>query len=158
MKTREVAAPAEDTVVYGLGSYLWHSRWAVAITSPFLYAVLIPFLLLDLFASLYQAVCFPVYGIPKVRRRDHIVFDRVKLRYLNLLERMNCFYCSYANGVAGYVREIAARTEQHWCPIQHEKHPRAPHSRYDRFLNYGDRDAYRDRLDEVSRDFRDLER
>lgn len=157
MRTRE-AAPGErdDSVVYGLAAYLWHSRWAVALTSPLLYACLIPFALLDVFASLYQAVCFPVYGVPKVARRDHFEFDRVKLPYLNLLERVNCFYCSYANGVAGYAREIAARTEQHWCPIQHDKHPKSPHSRYGLFLNYGDRSAYRDQIEDVRRNFRDL--
>lgn len=159
MKAREVVpAQSEDGVVYGLWPYLYHSRWAVMLSCPFLYACAVPFALLDLFASVYQAVCFPIYGIPRVRRGDHIVFDRVKLRYLNALERLNCFYCSYANGVAAYAGEIAARTEQHWCPIQHDRHPKAPHSRYGRFLNYGDRDAYRDRVKEVRRDFRDLER
>ena len=159
VKTHEAArAQADTAVVNGLWSYLWHSRWAVAVTSPLLYLCTVPFFLLDVFASLYQAVCFPVYGIPKVRRGDHIVFDRVKLRYLNLLERLNCMYCSYANGVASYAAEIAARTEQHWCPIQHDKHPKAPHSRYGRFLSYGDREGYRERGEEVRRDFRDLER
>ncbi len=159
MKAR-VAVPAQvdDRVVYGLFFYLWHSRWAVMLTSPLLYACAIPFVLLDAFASLYQAVCFPVYGIPKVLRRDHFAYDRVKLRYLNLLERVNCFFCSYANGVAGYVREIAARTEQHWCPIRHDRQPKVTHSRYGLFLNYGDRSAYRDRIEQVRRDFRDLER
>ena len=158
MKAR-VSAPeqVDESAVYGLFSYLWHSRWAVVVTSPLLYVCAIPFVLLDAFVSLYQAVCFPVYGIPKVRRRDHIAYDRAKLRYLNLLERVNCLFCSYANGVAGYVREIAARTEQHWCPIQHHRHPKAPHSRYGLFLNYGDRSAYRDRVEDVRRDFRDLQ-
>jgi hypothetical protein len=148
---------AGDGVVNGLWSYLWRSRWAVVVTSPLLYACTIPFFALDVFASIYQAICFPIYGIPRVRRSEYIVYDRAKLRYLNLLERLNCRYCSYANGVAAYAGEIAARTEQHWCPIQHDKHPQAPHSRYARFLNYGDRDAYRQRVEEVRRDFRDLE-
>ena len=113
--------------------YVSHARWAVALSSPLLYLCILPFVLLDAFASLYQSVCFPIYGIPKVVRKDYIVFDRAKLRYLNALERLNCLYCSYANGVAPYVAEIAARTEQHWCPIQHERVPKVPHSRYPRF-------------------------
>ncbi len=136
--------------------YVLRARWAVVLSSPLLYLCVMPFLFLDLFASLYQAVCFPIYGIPKVLRRDYIVFDRVKLRYLNALERVNCLYCSYANGVAPYVAEIAARTEQHWCPIQHERHPKVPHSRYPYFLNYGDGSGYAERSEEVRRDFRDL--
>lgn len=78
--------------------YLIHSRLFVVLTSPFIYGCLIPLALLDLVFSLYQAVCFPVYGIPKPQRRDYIAFDRNKLQYLNALEGMNCMYCSYANG------------------------------------------------------------
>jgi len=159
MATHSASPPAAGCrqVVNGLAAYIWHSRWAVVLTAPVLYACVVPFVLLDAFSSLYQAVCFPVYGIPKVRRRDHFVYDRARLPYLNALERLNCYYCSYANGVAAYVREIAARTEQHWCPIQHARHPQSPHSRYGRFLGFGDAREYRERLEEVRRDFRDIE-
>ena len=34
------------------------------------------------------------------------------LACLNLLEGFNCVYCSYANSVGSYVRDIAGRTEQ----------------------------------------------
>jgi hypothetical protein len=27
--------------------------------------------------ALYQTACFPLYGIPRVRRRDYLAFDRV---------------------------------------------------------------------------------
>ena len=126
-------------------------------TAPLIYACLVPFLLLDAAISLYQRVCFPIYGIPRVLRGNHFLFDRGKLRYLNLIERMHCLYCSYANGVASYVAEVAARTEQHWCPIKNKIHFHRPYSRQDRFLHYGDAEAYRERIEEVRRDFRDLE-
>ena len=149
---QHVAEPRPSNLLW----YVSHARWAVVLSSPLLYLCFAPFVLLDACASLYQAVCFPIYGIPKVSRKDYIVYDRVKLRYLNLLERLNCLYCSYANGVAPYVAEIAARTEQHWCPIQHSKHPKVQHSRYQHFLNYGDGHGYAERSEEVRRDFRDL--
>jgi hypothetical protein len=139
-----------------VGSYLWQGRFLVLLTAPLIYACLVPFLLLDGAISLYQAVCFPLYGIPVVARRKHFVFDRAKLRYLNWIEKMHCLYCSYANGVASYVAEIAARTEQHWCPIKHQSHYRHPYSRHDHFLPYGDAAAYRNRVEEVRRDFSDL--
>ncbi len=47
---------------------------------------------MDVTISLYQAVCFPIYGIPKVKRQDYIVFDRQYLQYLNLIEKINCAY------------------------------------------------------------------
>lgn len=117
-----------------LGRYILHSRLAVALSSPLIYIGVIPMLLLDLFLTTFQTACFPIYGIPKVQRGDFFVFDRARLQYLNLLERANCLYCSYANGLFAYAVEIAARTEQHWCPIKHAKQPTSEHSHYHRFF------------------------
>ena len=136
--------------------YLLHSRVLAFITCPFIYACIIPFAMLDLFISVYQAVCFPVYGIPKVRRKDYIAIDRNQLRYLNALEGFNCLYCSYGNGILAYVAEIAGRTEQHWCPIKHARRLQATHDRYANFLPYGDAQAYRQNIDTVRDDFKDL--
>ena len=102
-----------------LSTYLLNARPLVILTAPIIYAVIVPLVMLDLFVTIYQIVCFPVYRIPKVRRRDYLVFDRHHLAYLNALEKVNCAYCSYANGLIAYVREIAGRTEQYWCPIKH---------------------------------------
>jgi hypothetical protein len=136
--------------------YVLHSRILAVLTAPFIYAVIIPFVLLDLFVSVYQAVCFPVYGIPKARRRDYIAIDRNKLRYLNAVEGFNCMYCSYGNGVLAYAVEIAGRTEQHWCPIRHARRVQNTHDRYSHFLPYGDAHAYREEIDKVRCDFKDL--
>ena len=136
--------------------YVLHSRILAVLTAPFIYAVIIPFVLLDLFVSVYQAVCFPVYGIPKARRRDYIAIDRNKLRYLNAVEGINCMYCSYGNGVLAYAVEIAGRTEQHWCPIKHARRVQNTHDRYSHFLPYGDAHAYREEIDKVRCDFKDL--
>lgn len=136
--------------------YVLQSRIMAILTAPFIYAVLIPFVLLDLFVTVYQAVCFPVYGIPKARRRDYIAMDRNKLQYLNALEGINCLYCSYGNGVLAYAVEIAGRTEQHWCPIRHARRVQNTHDRYSHFLPYGDAHAYRKELDKVRCDFKDL--
>jgi hypothetical protein len=139
-----------------LFQYALHSRFLAVLTAPFIYACIIPFVILDLFISVYQGVCFPVYGIPKVRRKEYIAIDRNQLRYLNALEGFNCLYCSYGNGILAYVAEIAGRTEQHWCPIKHARRLRATHDRYVNFLPYGDAKAYRDQIDKVRDDFGDL--
>jgi hypothetical protein len=136
--------------------YVLHSRFFAVVTAPFIYACIIPFALLDLFVSTYQAVCFPVYGIPKARRRDYLAIDRNRLRYLNAVEGLNCMYCSYANGLLAYVVEIAGRTEQHWCPIRHARRIQNAHDRYSHFLPYGDAHAYREGIDQVRDDFKDL--
>jgi hypothetical protein len=136
--------------------YLQHSRLLAALSAPLIYLCLIPFLLLDILISLYQAICFPIYGIPRVQRARYFIFDRGRLMYLNGLERLNCIYCSYANGLIAYTAEIAGRTEQHWCPIKHAHEIPAQHSRYEHFLTYGDAAAYRGRLEEVRVGFHDL--
>jgi hypothetical protein len=140
-----------------LWRYIRGSRFFVALTSPFIYGCIIPFMILDLFITLYQGFSFPIYGIPKVRRSDYIIFDRGKLCYLNLLERINCAYCSYGNGLMAYVVEIAARTEQHWCPIRHAHRIQYPHDRYQHFLPYGNANAYRAHIEEVRTDFQDVQ-
>ena len=133
----------------GLRSYLKGVRPMVVITAPIIYAVIIPLVLLDAFVSLYQAVCFPVYGITKVQRKDYIIFDRSQLAYLNIIEKLNCGYCSYGNGLIAYVREIVSRTEQYWCPIKHAHRLVGAHHRYANFIDYSDAEAYRTKLEEL---------
>ena len=82
------------------------------ITAPAIYSLIVPIALLDLWITIYQAICFRIYGIELVRRSRFIALDRHHLGYLNVIERLNCDYCGYANGVFAYVREVAARTEQ----------------------------------------------
>ncbi len=137
----------------GLFRFLLRSNLLDIITAPVIYIGWIPFLLMDLFVTVYQIICFPVYRIPKVKRSDYLVFDREDLPYLNLIEKFNCFYCSYGNGVAAYTREVASRTEQYWCPIKHARRIKAAHERYPRFFDHGDAEAFRQGLNRLRRQF-----
>ena len=138
----------------GLVRYLAESRPLNILTAPIIYSGLVIFLMLDLFLMFYQTLCFPIYGIPKVRRSDYLVFGREDLPYLNIIEKFNCFYCSYGNGVAAFFREIAARTEQYWCPIKHARRIRAAHSSYARFFEYGDAESYRKGLERLRTEYK----
>lgn len=131
----------------GVARFLAESSISSYVTAPVIYSLIVPFVLLDLWVNLYQHVCFRAYGIPRVRRADYVVFDRARLGYLNWIEALNCLYCSYANGVIALVREIAGRTEQYWCPIKHALKAADPHRHYVQFLEYGDADGYRARLE-----------
>jgi hypothetical protein len=137
-------------------NHLRTTELLVILSSPLIYACVLPFLMLDASVALYQLVCFPIYGIPKVRRKDYLVFDRGRLAYLNTIEKIGCIYCSYANGLLAMITEIAARTEQHFCPIKHARRLAQTHSRYGKFLPYGDAKAYRDKSDIVARAYDDL--
>jgi hypothetical protein len=129
-----------------LSRYVFGARPLVLITTPVIYSLIVPVVLLDLFVTVYQAICFPVYGIAKVRRGDYFVFDRAHLAYLNAVEKLNCAFCTYANGVVAYVREVASRTEEYWCPIKHAKRIIGAHRRYSAFEDFGDAEAYAHRL------------
>jgi hypothetical protein len=141
----------------GLLRFLVRTRPLVALTAPLIYAGWIPFLLMDLFVTIYQTVCFPIYRIPRVRRADYMVFDRAGLPYLNAIEKFNCFYCSYGNGVAAYTREVAARTEQYWCPIKHARRIHAAHERYPGFFEHGDAEAFRRGLERLRKQYRETD-
>ena len=126
-----------------LWRYIFSARALNVLTAPVVYSLIVPFVLLDLWVSLYQAICFPVYGMKKVCRRDYIVFDRHHLGYLNLVEKLNCAYCSYGNGLLAYALEVASRTEAYWCPIKHARKMDAYHRWYADFSDYGDAENYR---------------
>lgn len=126
--------------------YLFHANPLMVLTAPIIYSLLIPVALLDVCVSVFQAICFTIYKIPKVRRRDYLVFDRHHLAYLNFIEKTNCAYCSYANGVIAFAREVAARTEVYWCPIKHARRVLGPHPYYQKFADFGDADGFQEQL------------
>ena len=129
--------------------YLIEANPLMIISAPVIYSLIIPIALVDLWVMAYQAVCFPIYKIPKVRRRDYLVFDRHHLAYLNIIEKINCAYCSYANGAIAFVREVAARTEVYWCPIKHARRVLGAHPHYQGFADFGDAGAFRGKLTEM---------
>ncbi|WP_369854522.1 hypothetical protein [Candidatus Thalassolituus haligoni] len=114
----------------------------IAITAPAIYGLIIPVVVADVFVSLYQAMCFPVYQIPKVNRREYLALDRGKLSYLTLMQKINCLYCDYANGVFAYACEVAGRTEWYWCPIKHPDNVKRAHDHYDAFIDYDDGESF----------------
>jgi hypothetical protein len=138
-------------------NYVMGARLTMILSAPAIYALIIPLVLLDLFVWVYQVACFPVYGIPRVRRGDYLAFDRGQLAYLNALEKLNCEYCAYANGILAYVREVASRTEEYWCPIKHARRVLGVHSRYGSFVDFGDGDAYRHDLERLREESRSLD-
>jgi hypothetical protein len=130
----------------GVIAYLLSAELLSVLTAPVIYAVLVPMLLLDLFITIYQHICFRVYGIPRVKRSDYFVYDRAHLAYLNLIEKINCAYCSYGNGLMAYGREVVARTEQYWCPIKHARKVMGAHPYYTGFVDFGDAESYQSEL------------
>jgi len=129
--------------------YLIDANPLIILSAPVIYSLLVPIALVDLWVMAYQAICFPIYRIPRVRRRDYLIFDRHHLAYLNSIEKLNCAYCSYANGAIAFVREVAARTEVYWCPIKHARRVLGPHPHYQGFADFGDAEGYRTTIEKL---------
>jgi hypothetical protein len=139
-------------------AYIWEGNFLSLLTAPIIYSLLLPLVFLDLWVTLYQWVCFPIYGMPRVPRRRYFTIDRHKLGYLNAIEKVHCTFCSYANGLIAYVREVAARTEQYWCPIKHAREIPQAHPPYRRYFEYGDAAGYRHGLIALRKDLRPTRR
>ena len=152
----EATRQYHKTLVIRIRTYLRQSSLPNLISAPFIWACLLPAIFLDLVVSIYHSVCFRLYDIPLVKRSEYVVIDRQALTYLNFIEKINCTYCGYFNGLIAYVMEIAARTEQYWCPIKHARKQASLHSRYLKFVEYGDAEGYRKKIEDIRRDFKDL--
>jgi len=136
----------------GLFKWFRESSLRNIATAPVIYALAVPVALLDAALTIYQAICFPLYRVPKVRRSNYVLVDRHHLSYLNSVEKLNCIYCGYAVGVLAYAREIAARTELYWCPIKHAHKVLDPHRRYARYADFGDGENYHASLAQIRSD------
>ena len=121
------------------------------LSAPIIYSIIFPLLFLDLTITLYQHICFRIYGIPLVERSKYLVIDRQHLEYLNVIEKLNCMYCGYGSGLIVYVREIIACTEQYWCPIKHAIKVPDAHRLSENYIDYGDAVDYHKKLEQLRR-------
>ena len=115
-------------------------------SSPVVYMMVFPAMLLDAMLFVYTNVVSRVFKFDFPERKAYVVFDRQYLGYLNSMEKLNCMYCAYFNGLMAYAAAIAGRTEFYFCPIKHAKKIAYKHEYYDAFLGYGDEDNYQDKL------------
>lgn len=114
------------------------------LSAPFVYILILPLIFLDIFLEIYKHICFRLYGIKLIRRKDYIRIDRHKLDYLNFIEKINCAYCGYANGLLNYSAAIAAATEKYWCGIKHKKYNGFKEPRHHKnFLEHNDKKSFR---------------
>ena len=115
-----------------------------ALSTPFIFGVAIPIIILDIIIEIYHRVSFYLYGIEYVKRKEYIkVIDRAKLRYLSPLQKVFCMYCGYVNGVFAFWVEIGLRSQKYWCGIKHEKDPefKGPKITHE-FAEYGDEEDF----------------
>lgn len=132
----ERAKQFQKDVREGVFHYLLSSEIRHVLSIPFIYAMIVPAIVLDVFLTLFQYTAFPLYGIERVKRGDHIIFDRKYLGYLNWIQKLNCLYCSYVNGLFSYATEIGGRTEKYWCPVKYARQIEQTHRYYPEFADF----------------------
>lgn len=49
--------------------------------------------------AFYQWFVRPLFGIPRVLWRNHVLLDRRRIRGLSAIDKLNCEFCGYANGL-----------------------------------------------------------
>ncbi len=139
----------------GILKSIWPINWKYVFSMPFIYGMFFPTVIFHLCLEIYHQVCFRIYGIPLVDRKEFFIYDRQLLPYLNLLEKFNCLYCSYSNNVLRYAVEIGGRTERFWCPIKYARRVDHTHSQYHKFAGYLEAEDFRKNWQGL-RDFSDL--
>ena len=125
--------------------YLKHpNRVIILLFIPLLWTLIIPLVITDIWIEIYHRILFPLYKLPYVKRGDYIqIMDRAKLPYLNIIQKIYCMYCGYANGVVRYRVQIAWETEHYRCGIQHqEKKTFVTEEHQKDFAKYGDKDDF----------------
>ena len=127
---------------YQKSRFWWH-----LLSAPFIFAMIVPLVILDIGIEIYHRICFPLYGIAYGSRSKYISLDRMKLSYLDGMEKVFCAYCSYANGLLPYSAKIAGETEKYWCGIRHpEKKDFIEPPHHKDFLPNGDEAAFKEFL------------
>lgn len=126
-----------------LKSIFW-VRIGDLLSVPFIYSMIVPVVIFDIFLFIYQQTAIRLYGIPLVKRSDYITYDRRYLDYLNFFQKFNCLYCSYVNGFLSYAVEVAWRTEKYWCPIKNANRLKWWHDWQEYFADYGDPEGFKE--------------
>lgn len=136
---------------------LWPINWRYALSAPFIYGMFFPMLIFHIAIEIYHQICFRLYGIPTVNPREYFYADRNLLPYLNVFEKFNCLYCSYANCLMQYAVEIGARTERYWCPIKYAHKVKHHHSQYPKFVEFLEAEKFREEWGKL-RNFDDIKK
>lgn len=125
------------------------------ISTPFIFAMFIPTSILDICVTLYQNICFRLWKIPLVSRREYLVIDRHKLSYLTWIEKFNCIYCGYTNGVYAYAKTVAGESERFWCPVKHEEQVPSPHKFYLEFADFDEPEKWENHIEQRAQKIRE---
>lgn len=84
-----------------------------------IYSMIIPVFILDVWVTFYQWVYFTTMGIPKIQKNTFVVMERWDLSKLTFMQKINCVYCEYVNGILAFAKAVGNQTEVYSCAIRH---------------------------------------
>jgi hypothetical protein len=84
-----------------------------------IYAMALPLLIIDVSCTVFHAIFFSIRGMPKTPRRNYVIIDYGRLKNLNWMQKTNCIYCDYANGLIAWAKAVINTTEVYSCAIKH---------------------------------------
>jgi hypothetical protein len=95
-----------------------------------LYLAFPAIVILDITMSLGNLIIFRIAGIPRLKRSNYIKpWSRLKIPNSNIWFKLGCVYCSYANGVAYFFRDVAMSVEFLMCPWKQKDRTKITHHR-----------------------------
>ncbi len=108
------------------------------ISAMAIYSMIIPLFIFSIWTWIYQELYFTLQDIPKVSIKDYVKFDRWDLKKLNHIQKMNCVYCEYANGVVSWGKAVAHQTEIYSCAIKHRHLVRGQLEENEKYFKYSE--------------------
>jgi len=90
------------------------------IGTSMIWSAIIPIIIVDIYATIYQEIYFTIQGIPKIKRSNYLNFDRWNLSKLSIGQKISCIYCGYANGIVAWFKALVNQTETYSCAVKHQ--------------------------------------
>lgn len=60
---------------------------------------------LSLVVVFFQCLVRPLFGTPRLRWSDYVILDRHRIEELCLIDKLNCLFCGYANGLCTLINK-----------------------------------------------------
>lgn len=108
----------------------WYTNnvWRIRFVGWFLLLLFPCFVFFDIIFSFINYVLFRISNITIIKRSDYIKpFSRWKLPHKSFLYRLGCVYCSYANGLAYFAKDVTMSIEFLYCPWKQKQKTKIEH-------------------------------
>lgn len=103
-----------------LGSHVRRLGWTRVLVGGLSMYVTIPIIVffhLTIVVLLYQWTLRPLFGLERVHWANHVRLDRHRIAGLSPIDKFNCEFCGYANGLCTMLNKELDHLSRHSAPI-----------------------------------------